>query len=105
MAYGVYFIPVSNVRAQLALSMTSMLTFIAYMLALGGGLPKISYLTRADMFFVGSAFLVFLGLVKSIVTIHISSEDKAGTAERLNRFGMWAYPSGMALNVVNAFFL
>ena len=105
MAYGVYFIPTEKVQQQIGLSMTSMLTFIAYMLALGGGLPKISYLTRADMFFVGSAFLVFLGLVKSIVTIHIASEDTAGTIERLNRLGKWLYPSGMVLNVIYAFFL
>ena len=85
--------------------MTSMLTFIAYMLAFGDGLPKISYLTRADLFFVGSAILVFVGLVKTLVTIHLESEEPNRTVERLNRFGMWAYPSGMALNVVNAFFL
>src|SRR4029077_9834789 len=63
MAYGVYFIPASAVAQQIGLGMTYMLTLIAYMLALGGGLPKISYLTRADRFFVGSAVLVFLGLV------------------------------------------
>jgi len=105
MAYGVYFIPVTNVRSQLALSTTSMLTFIAYMIAFNAGLPKISYLTRADLFFGGSAILVFLGLVKSIVTIHIASEDKAGTVERLDRLGKWLYPSGMVLNVIYAFFL
>lgn len=35
-------------------------------LALGSTLPRISYLTRADRFFVGSAILVFLGLVKAV---------------------------------------
>ena len=33
------------------------LTLIAYTLALGGGLPRTAYLTRADRFFVACAFL------------------------------------------------
>jgi len=104
MAYGVYFIPAALVAQQIALSMTSMLTFIAYMLALGGGLPRISYLTRADQFFIGSAVLVFLGLVKAIVTVSLTqNEENAGTVERINRLGKWMYPCGMLLNAANAF--
>ncbi len=105
MAYGVYFIPTEKVQQQIGLSMTSMLTFIAYMLALGGGLPKISYLTRADMFFVGSAFLVFLGLVKAIATTYLSSDEQNLTVERFDRVGRWVYPCGMALNIIYAFYL
>ena len=57
---------------QIGLGMTSMLTLIAYMLTLGGTLPRIAYLTRADRFFVGSAVLVFLGLVKAVAAISLA---------------------------------
>jgi neurotransmitter-gated ion-channel len=105
MAYGVYFIPAEKFPQQVGLGMTSMLTFIAYMLALGGGLPKISYLTRADLFFVGSAILVFLGLVKAILSVHVSAEEAPGIIERVNRIGKVVYPCGMLVNIVNAFVL
>jgi hypothetical protein len=105
MAYGVYYIPVTAVAQKIGLGMTSMLTLIAYMLALTGGLPRISYLTRADRFFVGSAILVFLGLVIAVFSVSFAPSDDKGTVARVNRFGRWLYPAGMILNVLVAFFL
>ena len=66
MAYSVYFIPSTAVAQQIGVGMTSMLTLIAYLLALSNSLPKISYLTRADQFYVGAALLVFLGLMSGV---------------------------------------
>lgn len=105
MAYGVYYIPSSAVSQQIGLGMTSMLTLIAYMLALGGNLPRISYLTRADMFFVGSAILVFLGLVKAILTIVLDKGDEDRMIRQFNRVGRIVYPVGMAANFTVAFLL
>jgi hypothetical protein len=84
--------------------MTSMLTLIAYMLALGGTLPRISYLTRADQFFVGSAVLVFLGLMKAVLSLAVAQKGSAQVVERLDRWGRWVYPVAMLLNFVLAFF-
>jgi hypothetical protein len=103
MAYGVYFIPSSAVPQQIGLGMTSMLTLIAYMLALGGSLPRIPYLTRADRFFVGSAVLVFLGLVKAVAAISLAQGPHAGLLDRLNRWGRWAFPVAMLANFALAF--
>ena len=72
MAYGVYFIPATALPQQIGLGTTAMLTLIAYMLTLGSTLPRISYLTRADRFFIGSAVLVFLGLVKALAAISLA---------------------------------
>jgi hypothetical protein len=105
MAYGVYFIPTSAVAQQIGLGMTSMLTLIAYMLALGGGLPKISYLTRADRFFVGSAVLVFLGLVKALLTVVLAQGTDPRLIDRANRWGRWLYPLAVLVNFVCAFLL
>jgi hypothetical protein len=105
MAYGVYFIPTSAVAQQIGLSTTSMLTLIAYMLALSTSLPKISYLTKADRFYVGAALLVFLGLIKAILSIVWAQQDKKALIERADRIGRWLYPIGVMLNALNAFFL
>jgi hypothetical protein len=103
MAYGVYFIPASAVPQQIGLGMTSMLTLIAYMLALGGTLPRISYLTRADRFFVGSAILVFLGLVKAVAGIALAQRPDARVFDRVNRWGRWLFPLAMLANFALAF--
>jgi Neurotransmitter-gated ion-channel ligand binding domain/Neurotransmitter-gated ion-channel transmembrane region len=104
MAYGVYFIPASAVPQQIGLGTTSMLTLIAYMLALGSTLPRISYLTRADRFFVGSAVLVFLGLVKALAAVALAQGTHARAFDRVNRWGRWVFPLAMLANFALAFF-
>ena len=103
MAYGVYFIPASAVPQQIGLGTTSMLTLIAYMLALGSTLPRISYLTRADRFFVGSAVLVFLGLVKAVAASALAQRPDARVIDRVNRWGRWVFPLAMLANFALAF--
>jgi hypothetical protein len=105
MAFGVYFIPTSAVPQQIGLGMTAMLTLIAYMLTLGGTLPRISYLTRADRFFVGSAILVFLGLVKAVASIALAQGPEPRVLDRVTRWGRWAYPLAMLANFALAFLL
>jgi hypothetical protein len=102
MAYGVYFIPASAASQQVGLGMTSMLTLIAYMVGLGNTLPRISYLTRADRFFVGSAVLVFVGLAKAILTIALGAHSPAPVIDRVNRWGRWIYPAGVLVNLLFA---
>jgi len=105
MAYGVYFIPATALPQQIGLGTTAMLTLIAYMLTLGSTLPRISYLTRADRFFVGSAILVFLGLVKAVAAAAAGQGPRAQVLERANRWGRWVFPLAMLANFVLAFVL
>jgi hypothetical protein len=105
MAYGVYFIPATALPQQIGLGTTAMLTLIAYMLTLGSTLPRISYLTRADRFFVGSAILVFLGLVKAVAAAAAGQSPRAQLLERANHWGRWAFPVVMLANFALAFLL
>ena len=102
MAYGVYYIPPTAVPQQIGLGTTSMLTMIAYMLTLNSTLPRISYLTRADRFFVGSALLVFLGLAKAVLTLALAQGPNAAFIERVDRTGRWLYPLAVAANSLAA---
>jgi Neurotransmitter-gated ion-channel ligand binding domain/Neurotransmitter-gated ion-channel transmembrane region len=103
MAYGVYFIPATAVPQQIGLGTTAMLTLIAYMLTLGNTLPKISYLTRADRFFVGSALLVFVGLMKALATLALAQSPKAQYIQHIDRWGRWFYPLALVANAALAF--
>ncbi len=102
MAYGVYYIPPGAAIPQITLGTTSMLTLIAYMLTLGNTLPRISYLTRADRFFAGSALLVFVGLLKAIAALALAQGPKAGLIARVDRWGRWLYPVAVLANFLMA---
>jgi hypothetical protein len=104
MAYGVYFIPATAVPQQIGLGTTAMLTTIAYMLTLGTTLPKISYLTRADRFFVGCALLVFIGLAKAVATLALAQGPNAHYIQRVDRWGRVLYPLGLLANAAFALF-
>ena len=105
MAYGVYFIPATALPQQIGLGTTAMLTLIAYMLTLGSTLPRISYLTRADRFFIGSTVLVFLGLVKAVAGAAVGQGPHARVLDWLNRWGRWLFPLAMLANFALAFLL
>jgi len=105
MAYGVYYIPATAVPPQIVLGTTSMLTVIAYMLTLGNSLPRIAYLTRADRFFVGSAVLVFVGLLKAVATLALAQGAHAGMIARADRVGRWLYPLAVLANLLTAMLL
>jgi hypothetical protein len=102
MAYGVYYIPPNAAIPQVTLGTTSMLTLIAYMLTLGSTLPRISYLTRADWFFAGSALLVFVGLMKAVAALALAQGPKAGLIQRVDRWGRWLYPAAVLANFLIA---
>lgn len=102
MAYCVYYIPSSATAQQIGVGMTSMLTLIAYMLALGSSLPKIAYLTRADRFFVGSAVLVFFGLLKGVLAAAWQQDRGSKAVDRLDRLGRWLFPVAMLANFLIA---
>jgi hypothetical protein len=102
MAYGVYYIPPSAVPQQIGLGTTSMLTLIAYMLALNSTLPRISYLTRGDRLFVGAAVLVFIGLTKAVMTLALAQSPQAHFIERIDRWGRRLYPVAIIANVLIA---
>jgi hypothetical protein len=105
MAYGVYFIPAAAVPQQVGLGMTAMLTLIAYMLMLGNTLPRISYLTRMDSFFIGSAVLVFMGLMKAVITLALAQGPRATLIPRADWWGRVLYPVAMLANFALAFLM
>lgn len=102
MAYAVYWLPKEYVAQQVGVGMTSVLTLVAYMLALGSTLPRIAYLTTADRVFVGCAVLVFLGLIKAIVTAVWVRQDASERIRRADLVGRWAYPIAVLLVLVLA---
>jgi hypothetical protein len=92
MGWTALWIAASMVPARVSVSVTTMLTLIAYRFALGRLVPNLPYLTRFDYFTLGSTILIFLVLAVVAATTYLVAKDKAALAERVAWWGRLAFP-------------
>jgi len=95
MSWVVFWLAASNVGPRLSVSVTSMLTLIAYRFLLGQSLPPVSYLTRLDYFLLGTTILVFISLIQVALTSSMTEER----AESVNRHSRWLFPAAFLVLV------
>ena len=91
MSLVVLFIDPNHIGPKLSISITAILTLIAYRFLLGNLLPKISYLTHMDYFIFGSMFLVFAVLVETSVVARYMSQDREREAKDLDFSSRWVF--------------
>jgi hypothetical protein len=99
MSWVVFWLGPANVGPRLSVSVTSMLTLIAYRFLLGQSLPPVSYLTRLDYFLLGSTILVFIALIEVAATSSMPEQR----AEALNRYSRWVFPLAFAVLLIVSF--
>jgi cadmium resistance protein CadD (predicted permease) len=92
MSWVVFWISPKEAGTQISVSVTSMLTLIAYRFAVGTYLPKVSYLTRLDGFILMSTILVFMSLVEVVVTSTLARGDGLAVARRVDRWARTVFP-------------
>jgi hypothetical protein len=68
MSFVVFWIDPKQSSTQISISVTSMLTLIAFQYLIGSSLPVIPYLTRMDVILALSTILVFAALVEAATT-------------------------------------
>jgi len=105
MANVAFWIETSLAAAQIGISTTALLTMIAYRFALGSDLPVISYLTRMDIFILGSTVLVGLALVEVIATVRIAAKGRLETSKGIDRKMRFLFPMTVLLLAVYAFLI
>ena len=103
MSWTVFWIDPALSSAQIGVAATSILTLIAYQLVLGGLVPKLSYMTRADRFIVGATILVFLALVEVIVTSSVAGRDRLPLAKKIDKAARIVFPLAFLLLLFIAF--
>ena len=89
MGWVVFWIPGQHVAPRVSVSVTAMLTLIAYRFLLGSVLPPVSYLTRMDWFLLASTLLVFIGLVAVVADLRLGEV----ASRRLDRIMKVAFPA------------
>lgn len=103
MSWAVFWIPPNQIGPQIGLSVTSMLTLIAYRFAIGNVVPNVDYLTRFDKFVFGSTLLVFLALVETIATGSLSVSQRGELALRFDQISRLIFPLIFLVIIVLSF--
>ena len=92
MSWVVFWIDPLESGAQISVSITAMLTLIAYRFAVGSDLPKVSYLSRLDYFILGATFLVFATLIQVVVTSTYAKTGKLDRARSIDQWSRFLFP-------------
>jgi hypothetical protein len=92
MSWIVFWIDPSESSTQIGLATTSMLTLIAYRFMVGGSIPVIPYLTRMDLFILGSTILVFLALTQAALTSIMVKKKMQTSARRTDLYCRLIFP-------------
>jgi len=75
LVYLVFFLPAEKIDIAAGLTVTSLLSAIAFQLSLSGEIPEIGYIIYIDKIFYTCYFLIAISLVQSIITFYL---DKSG---------------------------
>ena len=103
MSWAVFYIDPLALPSQVSVAVTSMLTLIAYLFALGHLLPRISYLTLADKFTLSSAILIFVALVEVVAVNFLARGGKEDLSHKIQKTARWAFPVAFAVVCTTAF--
>ena len=73
MSLGVFAIPSTDTADRLSVSLTMVLTAVAFKLQVASDLPDLSYFTLLDYFILGSFFYIFIVVCENIFVGYITS--------------------------------
>jgi hypothetical protein len=66
-SWGILWVPPSDLNSQLLISVTTLLTLVAFSVALSNILPPVPYLTFYDGFFLDAFFFIMISMGESLV--------------------------------------
>jgi neurotransmitter-gated ion-channel len=93
LAWAVFFVAPDDLQTRSGVSITALLTAIAFSLVISGTRPRVSYLTFMDAVFLNSYFLIFLTCTSAIAShFKIRKSGAIAAAERVTRLGQVGFP-------------
>ncbi len=92
LSWSVFWVDPRDLGNQVQIAVTTILTIIAFGLALSFTLPRIAYLTFLDAFFLTSYVFVFAAMLELMI-VHVSLRGgREHHAARLRQVSRWAVP-------------
>ena len=91
MAWTVFWLQPHIVPPRIAIATASIFSLIALGVSIRLGLPKVSYLTKADFFVLGCTLMVFIALGVAVIGSRWASSDRMAQALKINVIARWVY--------------
>ena len=92
MSWLVFWIDPSLAASQISISVTAMLTMIAYRFALSGMIPRLGFLTSLDYFVLASTLVVFLAMIEVVYTAYLTTHNELDKARKVDFHARWIAP-------------
>ncbi len=86
-----------QVATNIGVSATAFLTLVAYLFATNVLLPRVSYITRMDLFILLSMLMVFIALVQTVVSTVLVRNHEVSLAQTLDWWARIVYPVALVL--------
>lgn len=102
MSWMVFWLQPDVIPTRVGISTASIFSLIAFGFSIRLSLPPVAYLTRTDIFAIGSMLMVFLALAVAVVGSRWANSDRMEQALRLNAVARWAYVGLFLLVVATA---
>ena len=102
MSWTVFWVHPKHLEAQIAITVTSMLTLVTFQFLLSNILPPLSYLTKMDVFIFGANFIVFLALIETVVSSYFYDRERKDLAEKIDLWSRYFFPSLLVLTYIAA---
>lgn len=91
MAWTVFWLQPNIVPSRIAIATASIFSLIALGVSIRLGLPKVSYLTKADYFVLGCTLMVFVALGVAVIGSRWANSDRMEQALKINAIARWVY--------------
>jgi hypothetical protein len=91
MAWTVFWLQPNMVPPRIAISTASIFSLIALGVSIRLGLPKVSYLTKADIFVLGCTLMVFIALAVAVLGSRWANSERMEQAMKANAIARWVY--------------
>jgi hypothetical protein len=95
LVYFVFFIPADKIDIAAGLTVTSLLSAIAFQLSVNGDLPDIGYIIYIDKVFYSCYFLIAITMAQSLYTFYLDKTEipeKVQLAKRIDIISRYLFP-------------
>lgn len=92
MSWSVFWIDPKNIGAQLSVSVTAILTLIAFQFSVAQLIPPLPYLTLLDRFTIGADIFVFLAFIEAVLTSYLQNKGKHHISVRTDHWSKFIFP-------------
>lgn len=90
LVYFVFYLPAEKIDIAAGLTVTSLLSAIAFQLSVSGNLPDIGYIIYVDKVFYLCYFLIALAMGESLWTFYLDRSGNEANVKRAIRIDYWA---------------